>query len=439
MLVRIRNKLIPSDYSEQLSYLLRYPTSSEGGSSLHISLLLQQAIILSRDPNTSAGASIVLQNRNILGIPIEVPERPARPTPRRRGDRPPITTAAPNTGNERKEQSQFGLPEIIARNILDKSESLGINRAIYNTVSEFRRGWNDLPAAFSRTQESPSGTSLPPLSYQSQSGLSPDLDSPSEPRVRSDMEEEMIALRNQQRKLGRAVTWAVDSLLQGSENLDPSKKEALECIAYVRDVLMMGNVVRLDEDRLTRHVKALPPRTESTVAHRIQTPPVGPSSQIPETKEDIQSPTMILSKRDSRPLSGLSRVPYTRREEPQTIPVQSTPLSNTTDSGQDTLGSSSPPLTGGYNTRFLTSPTGSSTPPWQRNLGMNTNPQLPGKRESVVLSQTTPQTKVSALTPNSPGPAGGGYPPRTPRTPGSGSVGSSKVTSPTTDPLGVLR
>ena len=35
-------------------------------------------------------------------------------------------------------ESQVGLPEIIARNILDKSEGLGINRAFFNTVSEIR-------------------------------------------------------------------------------------------------------------------------------------------------------------------------------------------------------------------------------------------------------------------------------------------------------------
>ncbi|KAG8867855.1 hypothetical protein FRC20_004674 [Serendipita sp. 405] len=437
MLVRIRNKLIPSDYSEQLTYLLRYSTSVEGGSSLHLSLLLQQAIRLSQDPNTSTGASIVLQNRNVLGIPIEVPEPPVRPTSRRRGDRPQIPqipNSAPRTAHERKE-SQFGFPEIIARNILDKSESLGINRAIYNTVSDIRKSWNDLPA-FSRAQESSSETSLPPLS---QTGPISDIESPSEPRIRSDMEEEMIALRGQQRKLGRAVSWAVDSLLQGSENLDPNKKQALECLAYVRDVLMMGRAVRLEEDRLTQYVRPPPTRTESLVINRSQTPTDGPSSQSTGPGETVQSPNMMLSKRDSRPLTGLSRTPYIRREEPQHTSFQSvsiSPLSNA-EFGEEGSASASP-STGHNNARFLSSPLSPSAPSWQRNSVMSSNAQSSNKRTSALLSQMSTQVNQPPLSPApySPGPLSSGYPPRPA---GGGSISSSKVTSPTTDPLGVLR
>jgi TBC1 domain family protein 5 len=97
--------------------------------------LLQQAIRLSQDPNTSAGASLVLQNRNVLGLPIETPEPPVRPT-RRRAER----EQAPRTPVDRREvvSSPGGFPEMIARNIIDRGESLGINRAIFNTVSEIR-------------------------------------------------------------------------------------------------------------------------------------------------------------------------------------------------------------------------------------------------------------------------------------------------------------
>jgi TBC1 domain family member 5 len=125
--------VIPADYSEQLAYLLRYP-SPTGDLSLAISLLLQQAVRLSQEPNTSTGASIVLQNRNILGIPIEVPEAPAATNPRRRR----AHAGQPSSSIEKREASLGGFPEMLARNILDKGESLGINRAIVNTVSELR-------------------------------------------------------------------------------------------------------------------------------------------------------------------------------------------------------------------------------------------------------------------------------------------------------------
>lgn len=127
--------VIPADYSEQLTYLLRYPASSDNGP-LHVSLLLQQAIRLSQEPNTSTGASMVLQNRNILGIPIEVPEPPVRPTSRRRADRSGVQSA--KAASHLRESSQSGFPEMIARNLMERGESLGINRAISNTVSELR-------------------------------------------------------------------------------------------------------------------------------------------------------------------------------------------------------------------------------------------------------------------------------------------------------------
>lgn len=129
--------VIPSDYSEQLSYLLRYPSSMTGDASIAVSLLLQQAIRLSQEPNTSTGASIVMQNRNVLGIPIEVPEAPPAANQRRRRNQPG-SQSPPIGSNEKRESYLGGFPETFAKNIFDRSESLGINRAIANTVSELR-------------------------------------------------------------------------------------------------------------------------------------------------------------------------------------------------------------------------------------------------------------------------------------------------------------
>lgn len=137
--------VIPSDYSEQLTYLLHYPTgANEGQGSLPISLLLQQAVSLSQEPSTSTGASIVLQNRNILDIPIEVPERPARLNTRKRGDGRPTHATKPSVSDKRDISAlsssfpDIPAPASIARNILERGESLGINRAFFSTVSEIR-------------------------------------------------------------------------------------------------------------------------------------------------------------------------------------------------------------------------------------------------------------------------------------------------------------
>lgn len=129
-------KVIPSDYSGQLSLLLRYP-SDHSSSPVHISLLLQQAQALKSSPTPSTGASVVIQNRNILGIPVEVPDPP---TPARRSNpnrnRPgqgSQTVRLPRNGSPLGDfRKEFGFPDIIAKGLLD------VNGVISSTVSEIR-------------------------------------------------------------------------------------------------------------------------------------------------------------------------------------------------------------------------------------------------------------------------------------------------------------
>jgi TBC1 domain family protein 5 len=157
--------VIPSDYSEQLTCLLRYPghaTPDLDHATPHpSSLLLRQALALQLSPTPATGASLVVENRNFLHIPSDVPEPPP-PPPRRKG-RPAPThqkvasdTASPSTettgaksgafGTVRnthlKQLSQqaqnMGLPDI-ARGLLDRGESFGINKTnFFSAVSELR-------------------------------------------------------------------------------------------------------------------------------------------------------------------------------------------------------------------------------------------------------------------------------------------------------------
>lgn len=81
---------------------------------------------------------------------------------------------------------------------------------------------------------------------------------PWEPRSRREMEGEVAQEQALRRKLGDTVGWIVDTLLldEGEATDDASKtmvqkrkREALECLAYVRDVLK-GTVTEVEDDRL---------------------------------------------------------------------------------------------------------------------------------------------------------------------------------------------
>jgi TBC1 domain family protein 5 len=129
-------------------HLLRYPPcpTPEEGAPHHILLLIRQATALEMSHTPSAGASLAVENRNLLNIPLEVPDPPqvvrrrARPIDR-------VHQASPSehllggssTENFRQQPSfQLGFPELIARGLLDRGESLGINKTVMNAVSELK-------------------------------------------------------------------------------------------------------------------------------------------------------------------------------------------------------------------------------------------------------------------------------------------------------------
>jgi len=108
-------------------------------------LLVQQALRLQQSPSPSTGVSVVIQNRDLLNIPAAVPDLPARPARRTRELRSASVHGRPPVMQSQSvRESQVGLPEMIARNFLDKSEGLGINRAFFSTVSEIRVRFNAL-------------------------------------------------------------------------------------------------------------------------------------------------------------------------------------------------------------------------------------------------------------------------------------------------------
>lgn len=78
---------------------------------------------------------------------------------------------------------------------------------------------------------------------------------PWEPRSRVDMEREIFDLRSTNKRLGESLAWIVDTLLQDpgqssdGKKLESQKREALESLSYVRDILI-GSVKQIEEERL---------------------------------------------------------------------------------------------------------------------------------------------------------------------------------------------
>ena len=147
--------VIPSDYSGQLTYLLRYPSVPDDATAElptvhHATLLLRQALTLQMAPNPASGVSIIHENRNLLGIPVEVPEPPPPPARRRSkvGGRGQSFSAGNSAGTQRGANARLGhlrqqsnpmaLPEMLARGLLERGESLGINKTVMNAVSELK-------------------------------------------------------------------------------------------------------------------------------------------------------------------------------------------------------------------------------------------------------------------------------------------------------------
>jgi hypothetical protein len=147
--------VIPSDYSGQLTYLLRYSSnlSSESMPSTaphHTALLLRQALTLQMSPTAATGSSIVNENYNLLNLPIEVPDSPPQ-TSRRRGGRSSgrrksvsETRSTPQESGHssrgsmaRAANGQLNLPDF-AKGLLDRGEALGINKTFLNAVSEIK-------------------------------------------------------------------------------------------------------------------------------------------------------------------------------------------------------------------------------------------------------------------------------------------------------------
>jgi TBC1 domain family protein 5 len=162
-------------------------------------------------------------------------------------------------------------------------------------------------------------------------------------------------VKSLQRKLGDSVEWIVDALLQDEESADPAKlksvrekkREALESLSYVRDVLK-GRTTDIDEEQLfnpevllkrrtgsgeTPLAKPVSPTTPPPVTVAEQRPRVRPSQESLSTQSSFM-PSLNSGRRTSQqspPRSsaihqGFSRQPTNVGAMPRPPPPTSTVL-----------------------------------------------------------------------------------------------------------------
>lgn len=195
------------------------------------------------------------------------------------------------------------------------------------------------------------------------------------------MEREISEIRSANQKLGKSVSWIVDMLLQDEEGVkDPDrlkdiqgrKREALEALAYVRDVLT-GGITNIEEERLWSEHEF---RKRSRELASQQTR--GTSSSFPRHDNQLISkppPASISDLRGSRQAAFTPSV-----HEPSF--TSSRPLhSHSTALSASAPGSSPPPVSPTKSLISGTRPTGPQTLPQWASL-----PQRPPPASATLHS-----------------------------------------------------
>ncbi|KAH6918633.1 rab-GTPase-TBC domain-containing protein [Coprinopsis sp. MPI-PUGE-AT-0042] len=299
MLIRVRGRLLSGDYSSQLTTLLRYPPPPKqqlAEAPSHTSMLLQQALSLQMSPTISTAATITMENRSILGIPIEPADHISSSPPKRSAlprHRSNIAPTRPlsglrESGHLRQASSpQLGIPEMLSKGLLERGESLGINKTVLSAVAELKRNIPDISSFI----KSPVTEGFPlaeerPLPERPQW----------EPRSRFEDEGEMTALRRRDKRLGDSLGWIVDTLLQDEEaaedvqRLRKQRGEAIESLSYIRDVLM-SDTLELEEERLVSE--------EAAIAKRMKRKSYEASSSRPSIPSPLPA-SVVHSENSSR-------------------------------------------------------------------------------------------------------------------------------------------
>ncbi|KAG8894683.1 hypothetical protein FRC00_008585 [Tulasnella sp. 408] len=259
-------------------------------------------------PGPTVGVNVVMENKEVLGIPAEVPE--PQPQPRRLNTRTPPTRgsrpASAGVGGDLR-RDVGGLQDLIASRLFDGTS------AVFSTVSEIRKNLpdlNDLSASLLKGNEPEPESNAFPYEVMSKK-LSPRPTSEwtapstgSSLRFEIDaLEKELSVVRAAQMRLGKAMGWSLEVLQQDKAE---EKDRALDCLAHVKEVLESGDLGRIDERRLSQHPPAEVVSPLPVQAQGI--PPVGVSTLQP-------TPSSRPSPFGHRSTSSVSRAsPFSRHE-----------------------------------------------------------------------------------------------------------------------------
>ncbi len=259
------------------------------------------------------------------------------------------------------------------------------------TYFQLKRNLSELPGTLTRSTSNLSSTSLP--------SFSPEYERPPwEFRTRLEVEGEVEALRNQQRQLAEGMGWAIDALLHDTAmwrgedgNADEGsvekrrRMEALECLAYVQEVLSRGSVGGVDEERLLGESETARRKNVTEESPVVVSPPM-PSAQeanllAPKSDPLGGRPKTMLSTRESKPSVSLPRTA-----------VRPTPINSLALDPLTPLASVVSPTT----STFLRRPITHSQPVSTGELYLSTRlPVTGGTRSAFSPTNTTPPTSLS--------------------------------------------
>ncbi|KAG9096874.1 hypothetical protein FRC06_008241 [Ceratobasidium sp. 370] len=216
--------------------------------SLQLAPWICQALMLRANPVPATGATVVLQNRSALGIPIEAPAPAPPPTPRGRGGGPRRRTVADGGGRGGRHGAESSLSGLAAFGVLGERADViakglwDMRGTVQSRVSEIRKNLPDLVRTPSMSNASdthvfPYYQSIANPEPEEEIAIRPPLDNtPSTRAVRTrfDVEREVGEMRTLMRRMSEGVGVALDVLRGGDED---RRAEALESLEYVRRVL----------------------------------------------------------------------------------------------------------------------------------------------------------------------------------------------------------
>jgi len=133
------------------------------------------------------------------------------------------------------------------------------------------------------------------------------------------MERDLSEIRSRDKSLGESLAWIVDVLLQDksdsqdAQSIKMQKREALESLSYVRDVLMMGSM-ELDKDRLiggeekSRRKQKLEKESKDLRAATAAAAAVFPPAPVPVVDSQTKHSNMRSRSRPRSPVSFATNV-----------------------------------------------------------------------------------------------------------------------------------